>query len=63
MLIATFISWSLLVCSPESPERAWDKPECVSWMYQCLVKEYPKTKDEDFAFENCSESIPDFLLD
>lgn len=58
--IYTIISWSLLVCSPENPLKA--NAECVTWMMDCLITEYKKTKDGDDSFEQCSESIPDYLL-
>lgn len=59
--IATFLAWSMLTCSPENPMNA--KFDCVQWMLQCQIKLYHETKDADLSFENCSESIPDFLLD
>jgi hypothetical protein len=61
LTLATILSWSILVCDP-SPQPN-PQPECVVWMARCLVDEYAKTQDEDGAFENCSESVPDPLLE
>jgi hypothetical protein len=56
MTFATLFFITLAIC--DARETPSPDPRCVAYVSNCLISEYNKSKDPDWAFEQCAESVP-----